>query len=73
MNGPSASEIAENWTGPDYVEEKETCEGCEEQFWKEDISNHADGNRYCYNCYYETKEDRLDEQADRASAEEQNR
>ena len=74
MNGPSASEIAENWTGPDYEDEDLAyCDRCSQECVREEMHQHSDGNLYCDNCDYETEEDRMWAEADRLSAEEQGR
>ena len=74
MNGPSRSEIAENWTGPDYQDEgTKKCDRCEEMFDGDDITRHEDGNDYCPDCNYETEEDRRDGEADRLRDELENR
>ena len=61
-NGPSRAEIEENWTGPDYQDETDwtKCDKCDEEFDPDDLIQHEDGNTYCHECCYLTKEDRLD-------------
>lgn len=66
MNGPTRSEIAENWTGPDYQDETDwtKCDKCDEEFDRETLHNHEDGNLYCDECNYMTEQDRIDGDAD---------
>lgn len=65
---PIRSEIAESVNGPDPDDETEweKCDGCEEEFDREDMYNHSDGNVYCSECVYMTDEDRRDGEADDA-------
>ena len=67
-NGPTRSEIAENWTGPDYQDETDwtECDKCQEEFDPDDLIQHEDGNTYCHECCYLTKQDRIDGEADDA-------
>ncbi len=71
MRSPSRSEIAENWTGPDYQDETDwtKCDKCDEEFDREDMFLHEDGNTYCADCVYLTPEDYRDGEADRANDE----
>lgn len=64
---PSQSEIAENWTGPDCQDETDwtKCDRCDEEFDIEDMHHHEDGNIYCTECNYPTKQDLIDGEADR--------
>ena len=66
MNGPTRSEIAENWTGPDYQDETELieCDRCGEEFDVETMKSHEDGNLYCESCNYATRQDLDDAYAD---------
>ena len=45
-------------TEPDY--DTGTCDKCGEDFPNEDLYAHEDGNLYCGECCYMTKEDKLD-------------
>ncbi len=44
----------------DYDYDTGKCDKCEESFPNEDLRNHDDGNVYCVDCNYMTKEDHLD-------------
>jgi len=51
-------------TEPDYDIGK--CDKCGEEFHNEDLYAHDDGNTYCSDCCYLTKQDRIDGEADDA-------
>jgi len=49
---------------PQLEDDWSICDGCNEEFPLDELYNHADGNRYCIECNYQTEEDRLDGYAD---------
>ena len=44
----------------DYDPEEDLCDSCSEPFPIEDLKAHDDGNWYCPECWYPSKEDKLD-------------